>query len=151
TKKIESFKYRIYKLIFGLLQTRINPGGERGKKMDKKKATKKMITRKVLSCFVIFLILTSAVPVSVLASNSSEVVMDDVLDSLSKVDTHEDIVTSGVDNVTIEAAFDLSDSNITGNTSNSPNETLLEKAFTEKSFANQRMRLRQQLFGCAYD
>ena len=30
-------------------------------------------------------------------------------------------------------------------------KTLLEKAFTEKSFVNQRMRLKQQLFGCAYD
>ena len=30
-------------------------------------------------------------------------------------------------------------------------KTLLEKVFTEKSFANQRMGLKQQLFGCAYD
>jgi len=30
-------------------------------------------------------------------------------------------------------------------------KTLLEKAFTEKSFANQRRGLKQQLFGCAYD
>ena len=30
-------------------------------------------------------------------------------------------------------------------------KTLLEKAFTGKSFANRRMRLGQQLFGCVYD
>ena len=119
--------------------------------MGKKKAImKKMAMRKVLSCFVVFVILMSAMPVSVFAVNGNNVT-GDVSGSLSEVDTHEDIVVSGVDDATNEAAYNLHDSNITGNTSNSPNETLLEKAFTEKSFANQRRGLKQQLFGCAYD
>nr|QNO50753.1 hypothetical protein HAICDJOK_00013 [Methanosarcinales archaeon ANME-1 ERB6] len=103
------------------------------------KAIKKMIMRKVLSCLVIIVILMSAVPVSVLASNSSDDVMDNALDSLSEVDTHEDIVVSGVDNVTYEAGCNFSDGNITGNTSKSPNETLLEKVFTENNSAEVMM------------
>ena len=88
---------------------------------------KKMIMRMVLSCFFVFAILTSAVPFSVLASNSSDDVMDNVLDSLGEVDPHEDVVVSGVDNVTYEAGCNLSDSNITGNASNRSND--LEKSF----------------------
>jgi parallel beta-helix repeat protein len=52
-----------------------------------------------------------------------------------EVDTHEDGVVSGVDDATNEAAYNLHDSNITGNTSNSPNETLLEKSITENNSA----------------
>ena len=47
-----------------MLQTRIKSGGERGKKMGKK-----MIMRKLLSCFTVFAILMSAMPVSVFAVN----------------------------------------------------------------------------------
>ena len=73
---------------------------------------------KVLSCLVVFAILMSAIPFSVLAaSNSSDDVMGDVLDSLSEVDTHEDIVVSGVDNATNEAGCNFSDSYIADNTS----------------------------------
>ena len=89
---------------------------------------KKIIMRKVLCCFFVFAILTSAVPFSVLASNSSDDVMGNVLDSLSEVDPHEDVVVSGVDNVTYEAGCNLSDSNIAGNASNRSND--LEKSFT---------------------
>ena len=102
-----------------MLQTRINPGGERGKKMDKKKATKKMITWKILCCFLVFVILISAIPFSALASNSSDDVMGDALNSLSEIDTHEDIIAvNGFDATANEEACDLSDSNITGNVSN---------------------------------
>ena len=101
----------------------------------KKKGKEKGIA-KVLSCFVIITILMSAVSVSVLASNSNEVVMGDTLDSLSEVDTHEDIVVSGVDNATNEAAYDLSDSNITGNTSNPSNEAVTQEEVVGSSFAD---------------
>ena len=36
TKKIESFKYGIYNLIFGLLQTRIKPAGKGVKKWGRR-------------------------------------------------------------------------------------------------------------------
>ena len=64
TKKTESFKYRVYNLVFCLLQTRIKSRGERGKKMGKK-----MTMRKLLCCFTVFAILMSAMPVSVFALN----------------------------------------------------------------------------------
>ena len=98
------------------------------KALPKKKYYVAMMKSKVLSCLVVFAILMSAVPFSVLASNSSD-------DVMSEVDTHEEGVVSGVDNATNEVAYDLSGSNITGNTSNSPNETLLEKSFTENDSA----------------
>ena len=78
----------------------------------------------------------SAMPFSVLASNSSEVVMGDTLDYLSEVDTHEDTVVSGVDNATNEAAYNPTDSNITGNTSNSSNETITQEEVVGSSFAD---------------
>jgi len=52
TKKTESFKYRVYNLVFGLLQTRIKYRGERGKKMGEKAIKGKAIT-KVLGCLVV--------------------------------------------------------------------------------------------------
>ena len=53
---------------------------------------KKMVMRKVLSCLLIIVFLTSAMSFSVSASNSSA----DVLNSLSEVDTNEHIVVSSV-------------------------------------------------------
>jgi hypothetical protein len=53
--------------------------------------------------------------------------MGNVLDSLNEVDPHEDVVVSGVDNVTYDAGRNLNDSNITGNASNRSND--LEKSF----------------------
>ena len=100
------------------------------------KAIKGKAITKVLSCFVIFLILTSAIPFSVLASNSSDDVMDNALDSLSEVDTHEEGVVSGVDNVTNKAGYNLSDSNITGNASNSSDEAITQEKVVASGFAD---------------
>jgi hypothetical protein len=60
------------------------------------KAMKGKVISKVLSCLVVFVILVSAMPVAVLASNSSDDAMSEV-----EVDTHEDGVVSGVDDSTI--------------------------------------------------
>jgi hypothetical protein len=100
------------------------------KKMGKEKA----IT-KVLSCFVVFVILMSTIPFSVLASNSSDNVMGNVLDSLSEVDTREDIIVVSGDNNTInETAYNLSDGNITNSTSNSSDEDVTQEEVVASDF-----------------
>jgi hypothetical protein len=76
---------------------------------------KKMIMRKVLSLFFVFVILSSAVPFSVLASDSS----DDVVDSFGGDDTHEGVAVNGFDDATNEMAYVLSDGNIRDSASSS--------------------------------
>ena len=101
----------------------------------KKKGKEKAIT-KVLSCLVVFVILMSAIPFSVLASNSSDNVTGNVLDSLSEVNTHEDIVAIGDNDTINETAYNLSDSNITGNTSNYSDEAITQEEVVASGFAD---------------
>lgn len=80
---------------------------------------KKMIMRKVLCLFFVFVILSSAVPFSVLASDSSDDVVGDVLNSLSEDDTHEGVAVNGFDDATTGVAYVLSDGNIRDSASSS--------------------------------